>query len=107
MSTKPEIAAYQGGELGSFTVWGERRIRVGARGRTIAEAYRAFAEAHPDVRPEEWESGFGDDDGDGGLIIAGCEACGRPILEGEKYVTYEDGPYECASCAEEPRAHEG
>lgn len=53
-----------------------------------AEAVRRFRALFPGATPETV----------GGRALVGlCEACGRPIFEGEAYET-DEGAYLCAEC---------
>jgi hypothetical protein len=70
---------------------------VEAEGETLAEAVKAWRAKAGGGYPDEWYDSEKDVDGS---IIAGCEGCERPILEGERYGWGDDGCYTCPDCWE-------
>ena len=88
-----------GGGVGAseeFVVTGTRVVGMEATGPTLADAIAAYLEHHHGHLPDWWEQAGADN---GGGITGVRESCERPILDGEKYTSYEDGPYECEKCA--------
>jgi len=57
---------------------------------SIAEGVRAWQEKAGSGYPDGWEEA-NDPDGAFGDIHGGCESCELPILEGEPFVTDDDG----------------
>lgn len=44
-----------------------------------------------------WPESVGDD-----IVLAICEACERPLFEGDKYSSDSEGIHVCAACCPEP-----
>lgn len=63
---------------------------VEGTGETIAEAMKAWR-ANGGRGVPEWIHRGEEDDGE--AIVAVCEGCGGPILEGQRYGTDPDGDY--------------
>lgn len=82
-----------------YIVSGEIVRHVEAEGETIQEAVDRWKELAGSGYPTDWEDTSEDPEACG-EIIGGCEACGRPILEGEQYADDEESCLTCQTCLE-------